>query len=131
MIDIKEEDNQIDTFNVEKTNKLGGSFLSRTTQDTTANLTIGQKDTYVKLLDEEETTNFTFTETLKFAPEFYFKSIPLIFNRICPLALNMVSMYFISFYENPALTAGFGMGHSLFMFFFMMFTLTSCEAAGI
>ena len=45
--------------------------------------------------------------------------------------LNMVSMYFISFYKDPGLTAGFGMGHSLFMCFFMMFTLTSCETAGI
>merc|ERR1712048_60562 len=120
-----------ETFDVEK-NPKNQSFLSKTTEDTMANFNVSSvKDNYVKLVEPEENVNFSFLETLKFAPGFYFKAIPLIFNRINPLALNMVSMYFISFYEDPALTAGFGMGHSLFMFFFMMFTLTSCEAAGI
>jgi Na+-driven multidrug efflux pump len=130
MTDIQEDSTNIDTFNVEKSgNKhLGASFLTRTTEDTLITNLAGN---YTKVLDEEEDHSFTFSETLKFAPGYYFKSIPLIFNRICPLALNMVSMYYISFFEDPALTAGFGMGHSLFMFFFMMFTLTSCEAAGI
>merc|ERR1711884_3002 len=125
----------IDTFDVEKNNKGAQSFLSKTTEDTMAQLTQNKDSVYVKLVDEYnsqgEDTKFNFCEVVKFAPGFYFKSIPLIFNRINPLALNMVSMYFISFFEDPALTAGFGMGHSLFMFFFMMFTLTSCEAAGI
>ena len=123
----------IEPFDFESNKKGGMSFLSRTTDDTTCNLgLVSQNDTYAKLVDQEvEDSHFSVSETVKFAPGFYFKSIPLIFNRICPLALNMVSMYFISFYEDPALTAGFGMGHSLFMFCFMMFTLTSCETAGI
>merc|ERR1711884_278127 len=123
----------IDTFDVEK--KGAQSFISKTTEDTMLQTTLNKDSHYVKLVDEYnpegEDTKFNFCEVMKYAPGFYFKSIPLIFNRINPLALNMVSMYFISFFEDPALTAGFGMGHSLFMFFFMMFTLTSCEAAGI
>jgi len=132
---IKDSRLDTDAFDIEKDvkNPLRDSIMTKTTEDTMANFNMSTvKDNYIKLVDDvEEDHTFSFKDTLKFSPGFYSKSIPLIFNRICPLALNMVSMYFISFYENPALTAGFGMGHSLFMFFFMMFTLTSCEAAGI
>lgn len=88
------------------------SILSRTTAETHL-VQNSNNDCYAKLVEQDtDNAKFSMLETLKFAPEFYSKSIPLIFNRICPLALNMVSMYFISFYTDPALTAGFGMGHS-------------------
>ena len=119
----------------QKPAKVSPSFLSRESEETTTSPRIdlqnGLETHYQKLVDVDESTTFSVKELLTFAPGFYTKSIPLVFNRICPQILSMVSLYYISYFEDPVMTAGFGMGHSLFMFFFMMFTITSCETAGI
>lgn len=104
---------------------------SRNSFTTTLTLN-GGLDTYQKLIDDDErTTNFTFKELSEFAPGYYNRSIPLIFNKVNPVVLNMLSMYYISYFGDSVLTAGFGLGNSLFMAFFMTFIFISCETSGI
>lgn len=72
-----------------------------------------------------------FKEILKYAPSFYLNSIPLMFNRMNPYLLNMVSLIFIAFYGNATYTAAFGLGNAIFMFFWQTFTQVNGETQGI
>jgi len=48
-----------------------------------------------------------------------------------PYLLNMISLFFISFYKSATLTAGFGLGNAIIMFFWQTFTLVNGETQGI
>jgi len=53
------------------------------------------------------------------------------FNRMNPYLLNMISLVFVAFYGSATLTAGFGLGNAIFMFFWQTFTQVNGETQGI
>ena len=70
-------------------------------------------------------------ELLKFAPKFYWSSIPLILNLICPAVLNISSQIFFGWYKDATLSAGFGLSITLYLWFFLIPQATNCEIVGI
>lgn len=114
------------------------SFISRDTRETETNMLDGfdsGKGVNMEIDDNIATpeldTQITLKSLCKYAPSFYLESIPLMFNRMNPYLLNMISLIFIAFYDNATLTAGFGLGNAIFMFFWQTFTQVNGETQGI
>merc|ERR1712110_437642 len=78
-----------------------------------------------------EDTEFNWKALRAYAPRFYLESIPFMFNRMNPYLLNMISLIFVAFYGSATLTAGFGLGNAIFMFFWQTFTQVNGETQGI
>jgi Na+-driven multidrug efflux pump len=81
--------------------------------------------------DSEEEESGWLLGLLKFAPKFYWSSIPLILNLICPAVLNISSLIFFGWYKDAALSAGFGLSITLYLWFFLIPQATNCEIVGI
>jgi MATE family multidrug resistance protein len=81
--------------------------------------------------NEDDNTELSFKGLCAYAPGFYLNSVPLMFNRMNPYLLNMISLIFIAFYGSATLTAGFGLGNAIFMFFWQTFTQVNGETQGI
>jgi len=110
------------------------SFITRDTRDTDETAFKNKKQ-MMEILDDnailEENTEVNFKTICQYAPGFYFNSIPLMFNRMNPYLLNMISLIFIAFYGNATYTAAFGLGNAIFMFFWQTFTQVNGETQGI
>jgi len=120
------------------TDALKVSFITRDTRDTDEVSSFAQttKKQQLEMDDSNENKSTESTElswaTLKaYAPKYYFESIPFMFNRMNPYLLNMIALVFIAFYGSATLTAGFGLGNAIFMFFWQTFTQVNGETQGI
>merc|ERR1712066_1220183 len=111
------------------------SFITRDTRDTEETLTQSTNlKNQMEFVNEEkkiEDTNITWKAICSYAPTYYLQSIPFMFNRMNPYLLNMISLVFVAFYGSATLTAGFGLGNAIFMFFWQTFTQVNGETQGI
>merc|ERR1712226_951581 len=116
-------------------NNLKVSFITRDTRDTEETLTQSTNlKNQMEFVNEEkkiEDTNITWKGICKYAPRYYLESVPFMFNRMNPYLLNMISLVFVAFYGSATLTAGFGLGNAIFMFFWQTFTQVNGETQGI
>ena len=67
---------------------------------------------------------------LRYSSTFYCQSMSLVFNLLIPNFLNIITYYFIRKYNNATFTGAFGLGNALYLFFFKVFLVISCEVAG-
>merc|ERR1712151_1079951 len=119
---------------MEKTD-LKATFIDHDTRDTEdLSFTTNIKGQQMEIQNEEkkiEDTEVTWKAICSYAPRYYFESIPFMFNRMNPYLLNMISLVFVAFYGSATLTAGFGLGNAIFMFFWQTFTQVNGETQGI
>ena len=80
--------------------------------------------------NEEKEVNFSLRKLLKFAPIFYFDSLPLILAVIYPAFMNLLTIYWLSFFYDATLSAGFGLSNALYLFFYMVPVQVSNETTG-
>lgn len=113
------------------------SFVTIETRDTDNSdlnqkfLSKQQMETADKYCDEEVDTEITLKAVFSYAPTYLINSLSLMFNRMNPYLLNMISLIFIAFYGSATLTAGFGLGNAVYMFFWQIFTQVNGETQGI
>jgi len=119
---------------------LKSSFITRDTRDTeevSSVMLLGKtKLGQLECTDDDSTKcnedcSISFRNLLSYAPKYYLESIPFMFNRMNPYLLNMISLVFVAFYGSATLTAGFGLGNAIFMFFWQTFTQVNGETQGI
>ena len=79
---------------------------------------------------EEIAVRFSLRKLLNFAPKFYFDSIPLILAVIYPAFMNLFTIYWLSFFYDATLSAGFGLSNALYLFFYMVPVQVSNETTG-
>merc|ERR1712151_129829 len=119
---------------MEKTD-LKATFIDHDTRDTEdLSFTTNIKGQQMEIQNEEkkiEDTEVTWKAICSYAPTYYLQSIPFMFNRMNPYLLNMISLVFVAFYGSATLTAGFGLGNAIFMFFWQTFTQVNGETQGI
>lgn len=72
-----------------------------------------------------------FKELCTYSFKFYCQAIPLAANRINPYLLNLVSLYFLSWFHSTTITAGFGLTTSQYTFFWGVITQVNGETLGI
>lgn len=121
------------------TDALKVSFITRDTRDTeevTSSFAPISKKQQMEIEDtsdpkNQENTDMDWAALKAYAPKFFFESIPFMFNRMNPYLLNMISLVFVAFYGSATLTAGFGLGNAIFMFFWQTFTQVNGETQGI
>lgn len=82
-------------------------------------------------ISEESSSTLTLTKVLKYAPGFYTQSIPLMANCLYPFVLNIMCFYYIKYYDNAYLTAGFGLGNSLYLCLFFVIIQINEEISGL
>jgi len=75
--------------------------------------------------------SITWAAICSYAKTYYLQSVPFMFNRMNPYLLNMISLVFVAFYGSATMTAGFGLGNAIFMFFWQTFTQVNGETQGI
>lgn len=110
------------------------SFITRDTRDTECpSVQFGKANAQMEILDEELETDCEVNckSLTSYAPGFYLGSVPFMFNRMNPYLLNMISLAFVAFYGSATMTAGFGLGNAIFMFFWQTFTQVNGETQGI
>jgi Na+-driven multidrug efflux pump len=114
------------------------SFITRDTRDTeevSSSFAPISKKQQMEIEDTDsktqEDTEVSWVALKAYAPKFFFESIPFMFNRMNPYLLNMISLVFVAFYGSATLTAGFGLGNAIFMFFWQTFTQVNGETQGI
>merc|ERR1712226_169877 len=116
-------------------NNLKVSFIDKDTRDTeeTTLTAITNLKTQMEIENKKnvEDTEFNWKGICKYAPRYYLESVPFMFNRMNPYLLNMISLIFVAFYADATLTAGFGLGNAIFMFFWQTFTQVNGETQGI
>lgn len=118
-------------------NNLKVSFIdkdTRDTEETTLTTTVIKNATLETVDDSNKKTEdptVDFKAIRAYAPSFFLQSIPFMFNRMNPYLLNMISLIFVAFYGSATLTAGFGLGNAIFMFFWQTFTQVNGETQGI
>lgn len=120
------------------TDNLKVSFIDKDTRDTeeTSIISTNLKNAQMEILNDDykkdlEDTSVNWAELKSYAPRYYLESIPYMFNRMNPYLLNMISLIFVAFYGSATLTAGFGLGNAIFMFFWQTFTQVNGETQGI
>lgn len=120
------------------TDNLKVSFIDKDTRDTeeTTLTCTNLKNAQMEISNEDskkslEDPTFNLAALKAYAPRFYLESIPFMFNRMNPYLLNMISLVFVAFYGSATLTAGFGLGNAIFMFFWQTFTQVNGETQGI
>merc|ERR1712241_992177 len=108
------------------------SFITRDTRETDEESFYKGK-AQMEILDEdiEKDTEVNCKTLTSNAPSFYLGSIPFMFNRMNPYLLNLISLAFVAFYGSATMTAGFGLGNAIFMFFWQTFTQVNGETQGI
>jgi len=114
---------------------LKATFIDHDTRDTEDQLTLttnlkGQMEIQTEEKQIEDTA-VTWKAICSYAPRYYLQSVPFMFNRMNPYLLNMISLVFVAFYGSATLTAGFGLGNAIFMFFWQTFTQVNGETQGI
>ena len=109
------------------------SFITRDTRETDDESFVLRGKAQMEILDEDVETDCEITcKTITSnAPSFYLGSIPFMFNRMNPYLLNLISLAFVAFYGSATMTAGFGLGNAIFMFFWQTFTQVNGETQGI
>lgn len=85
----------------------------------------------VKNEEIDEDLELGFCVIMKYAPSFYMQSLPLVFLQIYPNLLNFLALFWLGYYNDVTLTAGFGLGNSQFLFFFQVFHQVNSEVAGL
>merc|ERR1711874_693167 len=120
------------------TDNLKVSFIDKDTRDTeeTSIISTNLKNAQMEILNDDykkdlEDTSVNWAELKSYAPRYYLESIPYMFNRMNPYLLNMISLAFVAFYGSATMTAGFGLGNAIFMFFWQTFTQVNGETQGI
>ena len=73
----------------------------------------------------------TCKELLTIAPSFFKKSLPLVILKASPFIINLAGFFFLGFFNNTTLTAAFGVGCSLYLFFNLVFTQMAGEIVAI
>ena len=87
--------------------------------------------------DQDKKTNLieiepiTFKIVLKFAMSFYCKSIPLTIQRSSNFLQNIVGFILIGLKNDTALTAGFGVGNSCYLFFNYVLTVIASDCMSV
>jgi len=118
-------------------NNLKVSFIDKDTRDTEeTTLTTTFKNATLETANDDTKKNledptFNFKAVRSYAPGYFLQSVPFMFNRMNPYLLNMISLIFVAFYGSATLTAGFGLGNAIFMFFWQTFTQVNGETQGI
>jgi len=111
-------------------------FLEKDTRDTTVstnktNVINAQMEIADDSMIKPNDPTITCAAICSYAKTYYLQSVPFMFNRMNPYLLNMISLVFVAFYGSATMTAGFGLGNAIFMFFWQTFTQVNGETQGI